>query len=557
MLFFARLAYIAPLIAVVSLLSTIYGALIRFTSTPYSDMWKGYLTFYLQVLDGDLTVWLSQFNEHRILFSRILFWLDIKYFGGKSIFLIVMNFVFMAGLWLTLTIYARKILTRIWHYPLNIALSSLLFVVTFSIIQHENIVWAFQSQFFCAFLFTLLAFYFFASFVELQESHYKKPTYFILAIIFGVLASWNVACGILAMPLLVLLSIFLKTPRKYSVIFLLITVITTVIYFYGYQTPSHHNSPSVSILNHKLELLFFTLTYLGSPVFHILSSFNILLGIHPIIPYNPLTLFAGCLFLYWYIKLLFNFYHQDVKSTYQTMLLVYILFIIFTAFITGTARINYSVIYAVISRYSTPALLGWSSLIILLCTQINNKRMTTVASIILTFIAIIFLIPQISSYVNRHDLIATKTRNDATAIALNLNIKDDTRTKMVYPRPDIVYQLSSRAKKHAISIFNKNTPTNTYMNQSIAQFHLKSCNASFNDIVHFNNGYRVSGKVILENRETVNGKIFFVDHEDKIKGIAILAKNPVTLKSPSHISPKRLDFEGYSILDPKSLVIKC
>ena len=69
----------------------IFGGAYLYSPIPYWDMWGGYLDFFLRVNNGDYGVWWSQHNEHRIILSRLLFWLDLKWFGGVSIFLIVFN----------------------------------------------------------------------------------------------------------------------------------------------------------------------------------------------------------------------------------------------------------------------------------------------------------------------------------------------------------------------------------------------------------------------------------------------------------------------------------
>ena len=73
----------------------IIGGFRFYSPIPFMDMWNGYLDFYLRTLNGDTSVWWAQHNEHRIFLSRILYWLDIKYFQGLSYFLTAANYLIL------------------------------------------------------------------------------------------------------------------------------------------------------------------------------------------------------------------------------------------------------------------------------------------------------------------------------------------------------------------------------------------------------------------------------------------------------------------------------
>jgi hypothetical protein len=125
---------------------------LTYSPIPVWDMWEGYLGFYERASDGDWSVWWSQHNEHRIFLGRLLFWADIHWFRGASIFLLAADYVLLAVIaamfWQMLGERlpgAKFIVARIL---LGLFISAWLFLLC----QGENLTWAFQGQFFFAFL---------------------------------------------------------------------------------------------------------------------------------------------------------------------------------------------------------------------------------------------------------------------------------------------------------------------------------------------------------------------------------------------------------------------
>lgn len=84
-------------ITAASIALAILGGARAYTPVPFWDMWEGLFNFYLLVQSGDTSVWWAQHNEHRIVLSRLLFWLDIAVFRGAGLFLIIMNYVLEIG----------------------------------------------------------------------------------------------------------------------------------------------------------------------------------------------------------------------------------------------------------------------------------------------------------------------------------------------------------------------------------------------------------------------------------------------------------------------------
>ena len=66
-----------------------------YSPIPVWDMWNGYLGFYEKITAGDWSAWWGLHNVHRIFLSHLLFWVDIHWFQGASIFLLVADYVLL------------------------------------------------------------------------------------------------------------------------------------------------------------------------------------------------------------------------------------------------------------------------------------------------------------------------------------------------------------------------------------------------------------------------------------------------------------------------------
>lgn len=55
---------------------------------PHWDMWGGYVAFWLRLTDGDWSTFWELHNEHRIVLTRLVFWVDFAVFKGAGWFLL-------------------------------------------------------------------------------------------------------------------------------------------------------------------------------------------------------------------------------------------------------------------------------------------------------------------------------------------------------------------------------------------------------------------------------------------------------------------------------------
>lgn len=89
--------YLIFLLGIITLTTTVYAVWTHFSPVPYADQWDGTIGFYLRALQNPWQAFFELHNEHRLIFSRLFFYADIRYFGGRNVLLLVANVV-LAGL---------------------------------------------------------------------------------------------------------------------------------------------------------------------------------------------------------------------------------------------------------------------------------------------------------------------------------------------------------------------------------------------------------------------------------------------------------------------------
>jgi hypothetical protein len=268
------------LVGVLVLLSTAYGVWKTFSPVPYMDQWDGMIGFWRRLQQGDAGAWWAQHNEHRILFSRVLFWIDIKYFEGLSAFLVGMNVLLHLGIAVTFIIaYARYGETR---RSLPVVIGVVL-TLRMAWMQEDNLIWGFQSQFIAVYLFATLGFLCFCLSRKTNSLSLQ-----LSAIGFAGLSMASMSNGLLVFPLLIATGFVLRLPRTRLLLVVLASGLAWAAYFVGYVSPPFHASPVDGLLHHLPTVVHFALVFLGSPFFFLGANSGV-----AVVGALLLTVFAG------------------------------------------------------------------------------------------------------------------------------------------------------------------------------------------------------------------------------------------------------------------------
>lgn len=416
------------------------GCYLAWSPVPIGDMWNGYLGFYMRACDGDLSAWWAQHNEHRILLSRIFFWLDIALFHGKGRFLLLVNYLLMLAGALTVFLIWRST-GAITGKRASLVAGMLLVIWTCSWIQHDNLTWGFQSQFFLAQLLPLLAFHLLNCAVQVPA---RAGWYFAASACCGVLALGSMANGVLALPLLVFMALLLRRPRQEIIILVLLAVAGLWLYFHDYVAPGGHGSLRQALKDDPGGILAYMLAYLGGPFYYFLGK-----GKHALLlaQIAGLALIQGSVWLTWRV----------LKSPRQHSLVLAMLFFILyvggTAFATAGGRLIFGLADGPTSRYMTPALLVWAAFFIAVAT-ISRIRVAPWWRIGRGALVLALLMQMTSEQwkaLEPRDQVLY--HRDVAALAMELRIHDAGQIAHVFPFSEWGMRIARGPSEKNISLF--------------------------------------------------------------------------------------------------------
>ncbi|MFM0559295.1 hypothetical protein [Paraburkholderia sediminicola] len=346
--------------------STIFGAVHYFSSIPFEDQWDAYIGFFHSLADGHLQAWWNPQMEHRIVFSRLLFWLDGKVFGGLNIFSIVATFALMVGLCACIAYESRRqfLAKREW-----VTAVAILFGLMFLWVQNDNFTSGFQNQFVAVYLFALLGY---AQFSKIGDHRNLRIA---IALLCGILSALSMANGLAALFVMSAQAILMRRPLREIVTVTLIGAAVAAIYMHGQTIPVLPVDPAMAHVH--LPILRFFFVFLGSPVVFISKS-NLVAGI-----FGFLTFCA-------FASLVTYLYFTRKISAYHAFLIAGYGFVVASGIGASHGRWMLGFDAARTSRYTTPALLGYVLLLMLAADALPRRRTLVLA---LSVLFLTFFVP--------------------------------------------------------------------------------------------------------------------------------------------------------------------
>ncbi len=379
----------------------------------------------------------SQHSEHRLIFSRPIFWADILWFGGRNVFTLAANVVLAASLcaaivWIALSESAASP----WR---ALAIGGLALSACFSWIQEENWTSGFQNALFAIYLFALLAFQ------ALQRGYGesgKRPLLNLaLSIVFAILSTFSLANGLLVAPILIVQSFYLKAPPLPKIALSLATAVIAMAYFWDYETPGAHARLLESLTQHPVSVARFALVFLGAPAYHLkagLQSAEVLGLLLVVLALSVLALAVS-----------------DRTRRKSTPLLALVVLIGGSAVLAGAGRINFGVESAIGSRYALAPLLFILGLFLYLQANVASSKVRSLLPAAGLLLCLLLLPGQRgalrvpSSVLFEHKL---------GGLALREGVYDARFTGTLFPAPDLLFRIARDARAQGLSLFD---PGNT------------------------------------------------------------------------------------------------
>ncbi|TRX75058.1 hypothetical protein [Pseudomonas mangiferae] len=412
---------------------TIVGTWNNYSSVPFWDMWNGYLEFYAHSSEG-WEPWWALHNEHRILLSRAIFWVDLHVFRGSMVLLFTLNVLFSVCIFLCFFATLRRLVPDGQRRITVAAAAGLIAVASFSWIQSDNFTWAFQSQFFLAYLVPLLSFCLLAWSAERDS----RPL-FVLALLTGMLGAATMANGVLASPVLVVLGLFLRLGWRRIVALLIAAAIELLGYFHDFKLPPDHSTLLGVLHGMPMDLLRYLLMYLGGPWHFVFQGRSLWF---PVI--------GGLLLLTGIVAVGVSMLRARRAAPLQLALLAFLLFFGGTALGTAGGRVAIGVEQAMSSRYLTPQLMAWSALLILLVSQFRSFSKALLVVLAL-FIPLALLRFQLLTLEHPSKLFD----HQVAALAIQMNVRDPDYLGRVYFNDRLVFDMAAEARRDHLSIFDE------------------------------------------------------------------------------------------------------
>jgi len=511
----------------------VVGGVRAYSPVPFWDMWGSYLPFMDYAAESGWHAWWTQHNEHRIVLARLLFWSDLRWFDGAGWFLIVANYALVA---LAAAFFCR-LLGEV-EAPAGRAAD--MRALKFSVVawlffwsQHENLTWAFQSQFFLAQLLPLAALY------TLYRSLKGGAAVFALACLLGVLSVGTMANGVLALPLMTAYAALTRQGLRRTGVLALLAGLALFAYFHDYLAPAGHGSLAGALLGHPLKFAGYVLNYLGSP-FHFAFGAR---GIG-----RAAALLASLFFVASAARFAARYLRQPRQAAFQLALLFFIAYVAGTAFGTAGGRLVFGLSQALSPRYTTPALMAWAALMVLyapalLALQERRRRMAWGAFAVL---ALLMLAYQLRALQSKADDLFDRS---VAALAIELRIKDQEAIGHVAPDTGVI-EVAAQAADRQRSVFGlyPYRGAREAMGAVFRPASLPACQGALDSavVVHGDEGYlRVTGWLYEAGRRAVPQVVRILDAEGRQRGYALGGNDGNAAQAALHKASHLAGYRGY------------
>ncbi len=375
---------------------------------PFGDEW-----FFIDAIarGSGPTSWhwlWSQHNEHRLVITRLLVWLDVVAFRGRNVSLFVETYLVLTLEWAAIC-YALERFTD-FPKPLKRTLQGIFAFCIFHPNQSENLTWAFQVSFVLAFAIATVALLSITFFAQL-----RWPRLATLGVALApILAAMNVAGGLLIGPVVLCMAVFKRLPLRFVIAVLSVFVLTTAAYLWHFKPPDPAYPPLRALADPK-GIFVYVLTYFGA------SWTKLLPHKERITALLSMVCFAGLA-----VRSVRN---RKQTTDFEWFCIAECSLILAVAAATALGRLKFGVGQAFASRYQTPAMLYWGalcSLVIITLWRSRPSRFRLAQGVLLVIMALSMLtsfkIWRVAS--NRADSL----RRACAAVSSGSDDQQDTKT---------------------------------------------------------------------------------------------------------------------------------
>lgn len=520
----------------------IVGAFNSYSPVPFMDMWDGYLDFYIKASAGDIGAWWKNHNEHRILLSRFLFWIDLSWLNGSIWFLLLVNYLLVALSCLMFFVFLRERLPKTYFI---FGLFIMTWLISWS--QHENLTWGFQSQFILAQLLPLIAFYL------LHRAYNGDNTfkdYFFGACFFGTLSLGSMANGVITLPLMTLYVIICRFGWRWVAVLAAISCVGLLAYFHDYTPPAHHGSIGSSLRENPIGLILYVMTYIGSPFFHIAGGR--MGGI-------ALAQFAGGIMILLSTYFALSALRRAKRSTLELALLFFILYVGGTALGTAGGRLIFGIEQALASRYLTPSLMAWAALFVLVAAKLAASFEKLNWQFWLPFPLLVLAMLPMQIKALDSDVHNAFERNIA-GLAVAMGVHDQSQISKVYPSAELPLSIGKIASEKGLSYFSRIEFKNINLGEPVDGFSgaHNACQGYIDYIEPIEgekNYLRLSGWIFDQSRRSSPRTVWLINEEGIAVGYGLTGQPRPDVAKAVDKNAEFSGFKGYFLSDAQGSAV--
>jgi len=443
------------------------GFIVRraYVPIPWADAWDTWRLFVVVGERYSAQLMFYEHVDHRITVPRLFFMIDHYLFQARNVFVLVSSFV----LQLIHAVLIGRIGVRsgIRGWP-AVLISAGVVASMFSAQQFDNFTLAFQIQFICVYLFATLALALLAqASITMQDAHsgtVVNCSWVLLACLAATAATYSMGNGILVWGVLGVLALVLALPRVWVLVLLGCAALVATAYFRGYQ-PSGVAKPWESTRAFS-RFAIFAGTFIGSPVDQIGTDVLKMSGVTSDSDLGALerdrVLLACAMGLVGdllVIGLWISSFRRRGWNVWQLVLLYNCLFIVATSVVVALGRMSGPRLSeAMTSRYTTPAYVFWSLLLVLLYSRFHRApdarpfQMMAVnwALCITILLAIAIYQPEKFEFAHKR----APGVMDAE-MAIGTGVYDFETWRTIYHTPPDILDAVAYLKSHRLSVFSE------------------------------------------------------------------------------------------------------
>jgi hypothetical protein len=514
-----------------------YLASSTFHPMPWQDEWDT-ISLFQQMGETSHNAWRLFFlphNEHRLAFPRLVYSIDFALARGTGALNLFAILVLHGGLAICLI---RSLYRDRDTSSLTSALAAFSIIcVLFSGHQMSNFLWGFQVQVTAIYFFVALAFWYLGEILDVDSK--RSPWLSLGAVaLFSVLAVLSMGNGIAILPIILFVIACHSRQNALQKLIVFGVFALAVIVWYVRPLLGRQTSGSfATVIQSPVEAVLFLLSFLGGPLANVASSF--------VIPFGAVIAGLSAIVLICY-----PFRRQPLRS--ETLSFGLVAFGVISALMVTVSRLRFGLEGAVESRYGTPVLVLYASLIVWFWHRLPWRYPTKLAAFSIYGLAAILAVYSVASHLHLpYDYSPLKKLKSAAEAAFVSGVRDDAVLHRVSAPLQKAWELRPFLMREGLSIFS--SPLARMMNQRLSDLATiveGQCLGHLDGVLYEvngpNGGYAVHGWAFDMTKRAAPIGIALTDKDGLVRGIGrVTEARPDVIAAFSEINTQDTGFVGY------------